>query len=53
MLTKYRFSHKEEEFATFAPVNPQEEKGFAINFASIGLPQPQTGGRIRFVGDYE
>lgn len=53
MFTKYNFSHKEIEFATFKPVDPQKEKGFAINFASMGLPQPETKGRIRFVGDYE
>lgn len=53
MLTQYDFSHKENEFAEFAPVNPQEEKGFTINFASIGLPQSETNGQRRFVGDYE
>lgn len=53
LVFKEMLKENDEEFALFTPAEPREEVGFAINFASMGLPQPETNGKIRFVGDYE
>lgn len=53
LISKGMITENNEVLAVYAPEEPREEKGFAINFVSIGLPQKVTDGRNTFVGDYE